>query len=256
MQGTELSFAFSQPRLQSRFGRRPAAGDWRRLEAIQDTGVRLQAIREGPFASWVSGLGPASTVEQIERRLREGWTQAVEEVAGWQPRRWQPAVRWLSWLPYLPALQKLARGGRPRNWMRNDPVLSEIVAGDPRERRRQLESTPLAPLMQGFDEQADVAGAWTRHWRSLWPDSSRDSPLLRLAGAFGQHRRRLADLPETTGSEQELSRLEGLLRRSFRRHPLSAVACTAYLGLLALDALRLRGALVTGALRERGSDAR
>ncbi|HSQ70212.1 MAG TPA: hypothetical protein VLM41_09005, partial [Steroidobacteraceae bacterium] len=64
--------------------------------------MRLQAIREGPFGSWVSGLGPASTVEQIERRLREGWTQAVEEVAGWQPRRWQPAVRWLGWLPYLP----------------------------------------------------------------------------------------------------------------------------------------------------------
>ena len=256
MQGADLSFAFSQPRLQSRFGRRPTAADWRRLEAIQDTGVRLQAIREGAFGSWVSGLGPASTVEQIERRLREGWTKAVEEVAGWQPRRWQAAMRWLGWLPYLPALQKLARGGRPRNWMRSDPVLAEIVAGDPRERRRKLGRTPLEPLIEGFDEQADVAGAWMRHWRSLWPDPSGDTPLVRLEGRFREHRRRLADLPEATGSEQELSRLEGLLRRSFRRHPLSAVACTAYLGLLALDAIRLRGALVTGALRERGSVAR
>jgi hypothetical protein len=256
MRGTDLSFAFSQPRLQSRFGRRPAATDWRRLEAIKDTGVRLQAIREGPFGSWVSGLGPTSTVEQMERRLREGWTQAVEEVAGWQPRRWRAAVRWLSWLPYLPALQKLARSGRPRHWMRNDPVLGEIVAGDPRERRHQLERTPLEPLIEGFDEQADVAGAWARHWRSLWPDTSRDPTMLRLAGVLREHRRRLADLPETTGSEQELIRLEGLLRRSFRRHPLSAVACTAYLGLLALDALRLRGTLVTGALRERGGVAR
>lgn len=256
MQGADLSFAFSQPRLQSRFGDRLAAADWRRLEAIQDTGVRLQAIREGAFGSWVSGLGAASTVEQIERRLREGWTQAVDEVAGWQPRRWQAAMRWLGWLPYLPALQKLARGGRPRHWMRNDPVLAGIVAGDPRERRGKLEGTALEPLIAGFDEQADVAGAWTRHWRSLWPDPSRDTPLLGLERALHEHRRRLADLPETSGSEQELSRLEGLLRRSFRHHPLSAVACTAYLGLLALDALRLRGALVTGALRERGSVAR
>jgi hypothetical protein len=134
MRGPDSRFAYAQARMQARFGRRPGPADWLRIDAIQAPGVRLQAVRDGPYSSWVSGLGHDTSIAAVERRLREAWMQAVDELTGWLPGRWRATVHWMRWLPYLPALQKLARGGRPMAWMREDPVLGPIVAHDPRAR--------------------------------------------------------------------------------------------------------------------------
>lgn len=247
MRGPDSRFAYAQARMQARFGRRPGPADWLRIDAIQAPAVRLQAVREGPYSSWVSGLGHDTSIVAVERRLREAWMQAVDELSSWLPGRWRPAVNWMRWLPYLPALQKLARGGRPMAWMREDSVLGPIVAHEPRARPDSLQETQLSPLRGGFGDEPDLVGAWSRHWRSLWPDNGHEG-LAALSEEVAQHGRRLAALPDDADSTEEMERLARSLHRAFRRQPLTVAAAAAYLGFTGLDAIRLRGALVAGLL--------
>ena len=251
MNGTDLAFGYAQARLQARFSSRPVASDWQHLAATRELGAVLQIVRSNALARWTSRLATRPGAHEIERRLREEWLQAVDEVAGWQPEHWREGTRWLRWIMYLPALQKLARGGRAPAWMRADPVLGPIVARDPRERGPALARTPLAPLAAGFTEAPDVAGAWARHWQTLWPeDRSVRAPLERLLRAIREHRALLAEAPEEASSQDSLQALARQFQVSFRRHPLSPTAAIAYLGLLAIDLLQLRGALAVRALRE------
>jgi hypothetical protein len=191
-------------------------------------------------------------VHEIERRLRAAWLDAVDEVADWQPAPWRESVQWLRWIVFLPALQKLARGGRAPAWMRVDPTLGPIVAGDPRERAVALAQTPLVPLAAGFTSPPDVPLAWVRHWQALWPvERPAGAPVERLLSMVRAQIEQLATAPPESTSRETLQSVERRFVRAFRRQPLSPVAAVAYLGLLALDLLRLRGALAVRALRDR-----
>jgi hypothetical protein len=175
----------------------------------------------------------------------------VDEVASWQPEAWRDGILWLRWIAYLPALQKLARGGRAQAWMRDDAVLGPVVAGEPRERATALRRTALAPLARGFQPPHEMAAAWTRHWRQLWPPHGFGSaPIEALIRMASRERERLAQLPDDSSSTETLRALERRFQLGFRRHPLSPAAAVAYLGLLALDLRRVRGALATRALHE------
>jgi hypothetical protein len=245
------SFAYAQPRLQARYGSRPSAADWSHVAATAELGALLQVLRGSPVGRWTGRLGNRPGVHEIERRLREEWLRDVDEIAGWQPGPWRDGVRWVRWIVYLPALQKLARGGRPPAWTREDAVLGPIVARDPRERAAALRGTALAPLAAGFNPPADTTGAWTRHWRKLWPARGRARAQLdSLLGEIVRLRTQLSALPATARADEALTAFERRLQLSFRRNPLSPVAAVAYLGLLALDLRRIRGALATRALRE------
>jgi len=248
---TDLSFAYAQARLQSRFGERPTPQDWLHLEATRDLGAVLQVLRAGPLARWTARLGARPGVHELERGLRDEWLRAVDEVAGWQPEAWRDGTRWLRWITYLPALQKLARGGRVPAWMRADPVLGPIVAREPRERAAALEDSPLAPLAAGFVPPVDLAGAWGEHWRTLWPrDTAARTPLRTLLSTLRAHRQWLAEAPAGADSREAITSLEHRLRRVFRRHPLSPAAVAAWLWLQMLDLQRLRGLLAVRALRD------
>ena len=248
---TDLSFAFAQARLQSRFGERPVAADWQHLEATRDLGAVLQVLRAGKLARWTSRFATRPGVHDIERRLREEWMRAVDEVAAWQPEQWREGTRWMRWITYLPSLQKLARGGRAPAWMRADPVLGPIVAREPRERAPALAGTPLAPLAAGFTAQPDVARAWGAHWQTLWPRNAQArEPLLQLLAVMRRHRERLAEAPPEATSRDSLQSLERRLERMFRLHPLSATATAAYVSLMMIDLQRLRGVLAVRALRD------
>jgi len=251
MGNADLSFAFAQARLQARFGDRPVAADWQQLEATRDLGATLQILRGGPLARWTSRIASRPGLHELERRLRDEWLRAVDEVAAWQPEHWREATRWMRWITYLPSLQKLARGGRAPAWMRADPVLGPIVAREPRERGPALSGTPLAPLAAGFASPPDVAGAWARHWQSLWPrDESARGPLRRLLATIREYRVRLAEAPPEASSRDAIQSLERRLEVLFRRHPLSPTATAAFVSLMMLDLQRLRGLLAVRSLRD------
>ena len=169
MSRIDPAFAYSQARLQARYGARPRVADWSQIAATADLGALLQVLRASPLAGWTGLLGARPGVHDIERRAREEWLRRVDEVASWQPEAWRKAILWLRWIAYLPALQKLARGGRAQAWMRDDAVLGPIVAREPRDRAAALRRTALAPLARGFQPPHEMAATWTRHWRQLWP---------------------------------------------------------------------------------------
>jgi hypothetical protein len=251
MSHADLSFAYAQARLQARFGMRPVEADWQQIEATRELGAVLQILRGGPLARWTSRLPTRPGLHEMERRLREEWLRAVDEVAAWQPEHWREATRWMRWITYLPSLQKLARAGRAPAWMRTDPVLGPIVAREPIERGPALSGTALAPLAAGFEAPPDVAGAWARHWQTLWPRSpAARTPLRQLLAAIRAHRVRLAEAPPEATSRDAIQSLERRLEVMFRRHPLSAVATAAFVCLMMLDLQRLRGMLAVRSLRD------
>lgn len=250
----DTRYAYSQARLQARYGTRPTGSDWSLVTATADLGALLQVLRGTSLGRWTGRLGDRPRVHEIERRLREEWQHDVDEVAGWQPEPWREGVRWLRWTVYLPALQKIARGGRPPAWTRVDPVLAPIVAREPLDRINALPGTALAPIAAGFERPADTAGAWTRHWRQLWPErQAARRPLELLLDEVRRCLARLAGLPVSSRTDETLGLLEHRLQLAFRRNALSPAAAVAYLALVALDLRRMRGALATRALREDGA---
>jgi hypothetical protein len=251
MSRIDPSFAYSQARLQARYGARPRVADWSQIAATADLGALLQVLRGSPLAGWTGLLGARPGVHDIERRAREEWLRRVDEVASWQPEPWRKGILWLRWIAYLPALQKLARGGRAQAWMRDDAVLGPIVAREPRDRAASLRRTALAPLANGFQPPHEVAAAWTKHWRKLWPSRGQGrAPIEALMRMTSHERSLLAQLPDATRATDTLRDLERRFQLGFRRHPLSPAAAVAYLGLLALDLRRVRGALAMRALHD------
>lgn len=237
-------YAYSQARLQARLGARADIPDLQRAHAARDLAAFLQLVRATPHARYVARIAPDSGVHDAERRLREEWQATVEEVARWQPGAAQATVRWLRWLPYLPALQKLGRGGRPPAWTRDDPVLGRIVAAEPAVRAAALSGTPLAPLSEALATHGSVTAAWAAHWRSLWPVAEREHRgLEQVAVAVESLDSSLRAAPPSAASAEAYAVLARRALRIFRAHPLSSVAGVAYLALVALDLLALRGAV-------------
>jgi hypothetical protein len=236
-------FAYAQARMQARLGQRISSLDLQRSRAARDLPAYLQQVRSTALARHVGRLAADTDVHEIERRLREQWGATVEEVARWLPADWRPATLWLRWLPYLPALQKLARGGRAAAWTREDPLLARVVAAVPGRRAGVLGATVLAPLQRAVAVHGDVTDAWVDQWRALWPHEPASRMALEqlLQEVVTALRADVADAGRS--SADGLRTLGQRLLRAFRRRPLSPVAAFAWLGLEALDQLELRGAI-------------
>lgn len=251
MSRADLAFAYAQARLQARYGNRPTAADWNQLEATADLAAALQVTRNTSLARWTGRLGARPDVHEIERRLREEWARAIDEIAAWQPEPWRPAIAWLRWLPYLQPLDKLARGGHAPAWMREDAVLGPVVAREPVERAAALRRTALAPLETGFAADSNVIDAWLREWRAQWPRQPDAAATLEgLLREVAHHATRLEELPTASGSGESTRVLSRRLQFYFRRNPLTPAATAAFVGLLAMDVQRLRGLLAVRSLRE------
>jgi hypothetical protein len=247
-------FAYAQARLQARLGDSMTPGMTEQLHAARDLAGLLAVVRTTPLRRYASRLAPDLDPHELERHLRGEWIALVEEIAGWQPREWRNTVRWLRWLPSLPLLQKLARGGRPAAWARNDAWLGRVVAVEPALRAAALAGTPLQPLRAVLEQRdRDALQTWLAHWRATWPDDREAvralEQIARDVAACGAALRE----PAARDSRDAQRALQRRLLRHFRRHPTSPAAAVAFLGLEGLAMLALRGNVLRRAVLESGA---
>jgi hypothetical protein len=250
---------YTQARLQARFGARPGATAWRRIETIRELPALFETARTTAFRPLVAGLAPDQPVHEMEAGLRVHWRELAGEVTGWLPGPWQRAARWFACIPDLPVVEHLLRGGAACPWMHGDPVFGALADADPAERRHVLAKGPLAGLDVDFGGDPGptaVAMAWVTALRARMPDAAGDEALHldALGRALNQHRHAIvsAEPGEAEGLRRLLAtRLEML----FRRAALTPAAGLCYLALAALDFLRLRGEIVRRAALPRLGEA-
>lgn len=236
---------YAQARLQARFGARPSAAAWRRIETIRELPALFDAARATTFRPLVAGLAPDQPVHELEARLRAHWRELARDVTGWLPGAWQRGAAWFAIVPDLPVIEHLLRGGPAYEWMRRDPVFGALAEAEPPARRGALAETPLAGLDVDFaadTRPTALAESWIAVLRARLPDTAGDEAqhLGALGRILSKHRHAIvtAHPGEAVGLRQTLAaRLEGL----FRRAALTPAAGFCYLALAALDFLRLRG---------------
>jgi hypothetical protein len=239
--------AYLQARLQARHGERPSADDWRLLEASADLSHYLDAVRRSALKRWLPDLNADMEPEAIERALRAAWREAVDQVAGWAPQEWRPAVEWLRWLPDLPAIDHLMRGGKVPPWMRSDPITRMIAYDEPHRRREALAELPLAPLHATRDEAMPrVVESWVEEWLHRLPEAGRQqgAELEALLEVFREHVEAMRLSQDVDGRALRNS-LTSRLARCFRRGAGTATALFCHLVLDGLELERVRAGVMS-----------
>jgi hypothetical protein len=246
-------WSYAQARLQARHGERLQEGDWRVLEAARSVDQFIERARATSLRRFTEQLTARMSSHAMERLLRAAWRTYVAEVAAWVETDWRPLVLWTSHLPDLPAIAAL-RAGEMADWVRHDPVFSELVDDDPGRRVEKLEQSPFAPLFAPAAPEQSPGRRWYVHWRSLLPPGRQadERPLIKLAELVQTHVEQLRHASPQEGSGRYRRDLAQNLTRLFRRHGGSPVALFCHLGLVALDLERLRGGLVRRRLFEPG----
>lgn len=239
---------YALTRVQSQYGSRLAAGDWRRLEASHDLGQYLESARNSALAPWVFPLDRHRDAHVIERSLRSAWRRYVNVVAAWHPRCWQPWLAWLEWLPSLALLAQLARTEPAPAWLLADSVIGPAAAGTAVERLAALEGTTLAGFEPAIAGRLPLAELWVARWRELQPpaDPLTEQLLAAVCRAVQEHARRLE--AESADADMLRDQLRERLKGLFRAAAGTVVATLCHLTLMALDFERLRGGLVTRAV--------
>ena len=239
-------FGYCQARIQARYATLPVAADWQRLAGARSFATYLGEARDGRLQPWVRALSADCSGHQVERGLRALATEAVQEVASWVPKRWQPAVAWVLWIPNIQVLEHLAgAGSRAPAWTVADPRWGTLFDATGVPDQAVLERVRLVPLIRR-GQPAQVVSHWADVWRALWPACGRHSrhDLERLFRLLAEHLRtfRQAD----PGDAWELRyRLRERLRLDFHLHVIAPVTPFLYLSLVLLDLERLRGDLLS-----------
>jgi hypothetical protein len=241
--GPVSTFAYAQARLQARLGARPDDADWLRLQEVRGFTPFLETAHSTPLRTWLDRLATDGGVHELELSLRRYLLATIEESAGWLPPAWRPAVRWTSWLPYLPALDYLLSDEPILAWMSKDPTLAAYLKARPDERLAMMKNGPLAPLATAKEQGRSLRDGWIDSWRRLWPEHPSTAPLEALAQLVQSLLAVFADSPPAQAGDNR-TRFEEALRRHLRRNLFHPAAVFAYLALTALDTEKLRGALV------------
>lgn len=225
------SLELAHARLWARLGARPGEALWQRIEAARGFTAALDIARTSALAPWLEGIGPASSLHQMEGTLRRHWRARVAELASWMPPPWQAALAACAALADLPLVQHLARGGTVPAWL--------AEADDAAALRARAEAQRAAPER--------VLDDWITRWRALLPPAAgRRTIEDQLLPLLERHATALAapGLADGWALRRTLhDRLLALLRRAL----VEPVAVFAYLGLVALEYERLRGELVARA---------
>jgi hypothetical protein len=246
-----LRFGYAQARIQARLSALPAEPDWQRLSSARSLSGYLEEARDGALRTWVKGFSSQSNCHDIERGLRAQFLDTVEQARGFVPRPWRDAVDWCRWLPLLPLLGHVRRGGAMPDWTRRDYRLAGLLDSEGRFdqailRRRGVDVL-LAPA--GSGEGPDVAAVWIAQWRRRWPGlANADRRHLEdLARRLDRHLRAFAETRPDKAWEQRRA-LRARLRLELHRQVLRPTAVFLYLALVAIDLERLRRALVDRSL--------
>jgi hypothetical protein len=239
------ALAYAGARMAARHGARPSPAAWDRLERIGDFGQLVQSARRTGLAPWVAGLASDTGAHDMEAALRRGFRAHVEEVAGWHPPRWRPAIAWVAHLPDLPALAHALSDAPPPGWFARDPRWADLAGRGREARRAALEGGALAPLVAAWDGGTPLPEAWRAGLLAHWPGR----PSAGLGRLLGRLERLGEGLPDG-GAAAEARALpelrdaaERALSRAFRAEARTPVAALAHLGLAWIDVQRLRGAL-------------
>jgi hypothetical protein len=237
-------WSYAQARLQARHGARLDEGDWRVLEAARSLDHYLDRSRATSLRH-ADRLNAQMSSHAIERTVRAEWRRYVAQVAAWAAPAWQPAVMWVTHIPYLPVLDRLLTGDG-LDWMRDDPILARLADVAPQKRIAILEDSALAPLSPANETGGTLEERWLAHWRALWPQRcALDRQWLdKLAEAVADHFERIGRAGPQETSDRYRQDLARTITRVFRRRSGTPVALFAHLALLALDLERLRGGLL------------
>jgi hypothetical protein len=251
------SLELAHARVLARHGERLTSADWRRIEATRDWAPALEVARATALRPWLDGITVDSGVAQIEGTLRRHWRRGVAEAAEWMPAPWQAAVRWCAWLPDLPLLQHLARGGEPPRWMQEDDAWRALAAAPPASRAAVLAAGPAGALAAAWASPHDAGRAWLLEWRKRLPAKVRAaSPATVRAtpdsASASLHAlvRLLRDHAKVFGvaAASQGWPLRGALRvqlvQLLRRSALQPAMAFIHLALCALDLERLRAELL------------
>ena len=251
-----IDFAYAQARAQARLGERLPEDAWRVIESSLGLPQYLASVRGTVLAPRTRYFPSAVTPHTIERTLRENWRAEVADVARWVPDEWREAVRWTAYIPYIGAVDWLAKEEPVLPWMQDDQVLSELAVDDESTRRAALDASPFAAM---FNVDSDLPDRWLAHWRSLWPSIGNEEATAMHAFvdavrayivAIAAHAASLRDRRE---ARVRLSRKAASMMRRQIQQPV-VVFCHLLLFGLELQRLRdglLRRTLFNGERRER-----
>ena len=238
------TFAYVQVRLQARHGARPDEAVWRHLQGTSDFANYLQLARHTPLRHWVTTMDPAQGSDAIESELRRLFRRHVDEIAGWVPPAWRPAVLWVRRLPDLPALQYLLGGEPVPAWLQNDSELREMGCLPVESRREILEQSDCNIFLKASQAGESFPDAWMSHWRALWPRTARQDQGLEMLGQALHQYLRVLQADSCDSVQTRCETLHGQLVSAFRRYSFQPAAVFSYLALTALELARLRGDLL------------
>lgn len=237
-------FAYAQARLQSRFGGRVEANVWLKLYNIHELGSYLQVAQQTPLRQWVLGISSSHSSHDVELALRQKYRQHVDEVAHWLPAGWRKALQWINRLPDLPALQYLAAGGKPLDWMNSDASVKDFTVDDTVLRLQAMEQAGCKRLVRAWQKGEPMLGGWFAHWKSIRPQAKAFdqglASLQKLLQELIQQQVRQPGVVLPTDYEV----LSDRLRIMFRRYTFQPAAVCAYLAMVALDIHRVRSDLM------------
>lgn len=161
-------FAYAQARAQARLRERLPEDAWRVIESSQGLPRYLASIRGTVLAPRTRHFPAAVTPHAIERALRDNWRAEVADVARWIPDHWREAVEWTAYIPYINAVDWLAKEKPVLPWMQDDPMLSDLADDDDNARRAALDASPFRPMLD-VDGDGELPDRWLAHWQSQWP---------------------------------------------------------------------------------------
>ncbi len=209
----QVGFAFAQVRMQARLAERPTSVEWQMIETGRDFAQSLDATTRTSLVPFVTRLGRESDEASIEKALRQSWADLVAEAASWVPKKWRPALLWITALPHL----RLVEARRAPELVADEASKAEAVG------------------------EFEVSEAWRERLMSRLPVS--DPALVRdLAPLFDRF------LEGPPRPESDAAALSVHLETLFRTRAQEPVAAFAWLGLMALVMERLRGALLRAVL--------